>query len=126
MKVQSRVQGDATVIAVTGEFVGELVPKFQQAVSEGQNAGRRDVLVDLSGTKLLDSSALEALTALQRQVEEQLGMLRICVTDATLRKVFEVTRLDQPLSIDASLNEALAALSGGFTLAGSDRTGDSR
>src|SRR5262245_50260103 len=72
MKVHSTVAGDLTIVSVSGEFTSELVPKFQNAVAEGVQAGRHDFLLDLSQTKALDSAALETLTALQRQTQEQL------------------------------------------------------
>lgn len=114
MKVQLSATGDVNVLTVTGEFTSELVSKFQQAASEAFASGRRDVLVDLTGTKLLDSAALEALTALQRQTEEQLGMLRLCVGEPALRKVFDITRLSAQLIVLPTREEALAQFTGAF------------
>lgn len=115
MRINISTQGDAALLTIAGEFSGEGVPRFRQIVMQAVNDGRRDFLVDLSATHSLDSAALEALTALQRQTEEQLGMLRLCVTDPTLRKVFEITRLDQQIAIDVTKDEAMAGLASPFS-----------
>lgn len=112
MKIETHVEDDLTIVAPVGEFIGELAPRFTQAVSRALAEGRRDFLVDLTQTKALDSGALEALTALNRQASEQLGMLHLCVTDAALRKIFEITRLDRQLSIHGDIEEARRAFGG--------------
>jgi anti-anti-sigma factor len=122
MRIETSVHDDLTIVTVIGEFVGELVPRFNKAVSDAFSAGRRDFLVDFSQARALDSSALEALTALQGRTQEQLGMLQLCVPDATLRKIFEITRLDQQLTLHASLTEARSAFAGAFV--GRPATGD--
>ncbi len=114
MRITTSIEDDLTIIAVAGEFFADVVPRFNQAVAEALQAGRRDFLVDLSQTRALDSSALEALTALGRRTQDQLGMLHLCVTDAVLRKVFEITRLERQLTIHHSLEEARSGFCAAF------------
>ena len=109
MKLETAVQGDVTVLAVFGALNADSASRFNQAVAETLARQRRDFVVDLAGMTTIDSTGLEALTAVQRQCEEQLGMVRISGADATVRKVLEITRLDGLLTLSRSTQEALAS-----------------
>ena len=109
MKLETSRQGEVTVLRVSGELNAHSVGRFNNAVTESLANQRRDFLVDLSGVTTIDSAGLEALTGLQRQCEEQLGLLRVAGADATLRKIFEMTRLDKLLTLCESTEEALTA-----------------
>ncbi len=109
MNVTTRQEGDVTVLEIAGELTHESVPRFTEAATRAFDAGRRDFVVDLRRAEAIDSAGLEAFTALQRRCEEQLGMVRFCGPDATLRKILELTRLDRSLTIQDEMEEALAS-----------------
>ena len=109
MNITATQQGDVTVLEISGELVCDSVPRFTEAIASAVSAGRRDFIIDLRRLEGIDSMGLEAFTALQRQCEEQLGMVRFCGPDATLRKIFELTRLDRSLVVHEKIEEALAS-----------------
>ena len=109
MKLDVARQGDVTVLAVSGELNADSVGRFRKAVAEAMGRQQRDFLVDLGSVTTIDSAGLEGLTALQRQCEEELGMVRVCRANPTLRKVFELTRLDRQLTLCETTEEALAS-----------------
>lgn len=111
MKITSSVHQDVAVIGVVGELIAGSVATFRKAVDEATSAGHRDYVINLAETGTIDSAGLEALTALQRQCEEQLGTVRLCGGDETICKILEMTRLDRQLSMHQSLEEALDAFS---------------
>jgi len=108
MKVQSERRDDLAILSVTGELNGDSVAKFNEAVAAARAQELRDFIVDVKEITAIDSAGLEALSALQRQCEEQLGMVRFCGADETLRKIFEITRLDKRFIIDGTVEQALA------------------
>lgn len=99
------------MLTVAGEFNVDSAPQFDRAVADALAGQHRDFLVELSGVTLIDSAGLEALTALQRQSEEQLGMTRLCGANETTRKILEITRLDKVFTVCDSREEALASFS---------------
>lgn len=109
MRLEAFDRGDVTVFRVSGEFNIDSVARFNETVAERIAQQHRDFVVDLSGVTAIDSAGLEALTALQRRCEEQLGLLRIAGADATVRKILEITRLDRSLTLCDSTQEALGA-----------------
>ncbi len=113
MKLETSVQGDVTVLSVSGEFDVDSTARFNKAVADALADQRRDFVVDMGEVTRIDSAGLEALTAVQRQCEEQLGMVRLCGADATMRKIFEITRLNKTFTLCDGPEEALASFGQG-------------
>jgi anti-sigma B factor antagonist len=109
MRVTTTQSGDLTVLEVSGEFTWDSVARFSEAVDRAFKESRRDFVVDLRHVEFIDSVGLEALTALQRRCEEQLGMVRFCGPNPDVKKVFELTRLDRNLTIHDEMEEAMAS-----------------
>src|SRR5512134_3267622 len=91
-------QSDVHVLAVEGELNRQSVAQFRELVEKAQAEDARDFVIDFTDCTGLDSAALEALTALNRECEERLGMCRLCMLIDTLEKILEMTRLKQVLS----------------------------
>jgi anti-anti-sigma factor len=65
------------------------------------------LIVDMSEVPFMDSSGLAALIGAQKAFREHTQMIVVCPDN--LRRIFEVTRLDEFVSIVGSLPEALVA-----------------
>jgi anti-anti-sigma factor len=113
MKLQSTVNGDITVISLAGELNVDSAGKLTETVRTAFREQRRDFVLDLQQLSGIDSAGLEAITALQRECDEQLGMLHLCSVDPTLQKIFEITRLDRQLSLYPNLEEAVGSFING-------------
>lgn len=109
MKVNQEIRGGVCVLGVAGEVVADTAPRFIQAAHDALAAQQRDFIIDLGRVTTIDSAGLEALTLLQRECEEQLGMVRLCTADAVIRKILEMTRLDRVFEIHDDVAAALAA-----------------
>jgi len=107
MKLETSRRADITILDPSGEFNADSVGRFNEAVAEALADQRRDFVIDLAGVTTIDSAGLESLTAVQQQCEEQLGMVRLCGADPTLRKIFEITRLDKVFTLCDTRAEAL-------------------
>lgn len=107
MKITATQNRDVTVLEVAGELTWDSVARFAEVVDRALLNGQRDFIVNLAQVESIDSAGLEALTALQRKCEEQLGMARFCVPGPELQKIFEMTRLSKSLIISADLEEAM-------------------
>jgi anti-anti-sigma factor len=69
------------------------------------------LVLDLTDTTYLDSTGVRLLFELTQRVHARRRQLRIVVTDeALVRRVILLTKLDDQVPIDQSVDEAIAAL----------------
>jgi anti-sigma B factor antagonist len=68
------------------------------------------VVLDLVGVAFLDSTVLGTIVGALRRIREAGGALVVVLPETPARRIFEITGLDQVLSVQPSRAEALAAL----------------
>ena len=98
-----QLDGDLHVVAVAGEI--DLLASLIEA-------GRRQLVLDLSETTFLDSTGLGVLIGAVKRLRSRDGELVIVNVDETIAKTFEITGLDQIFTIRSSRPEALEAFEG--------------
>jgi anti-sigma B factor antagonist len=101
---------DRQVVAVRGEIDLFTAPELKAALGEAIESGRTKLVVDLSETTFLDSTALGVLIGTVKRLRSRDGRLTIVNTDPNIAKTFEITGLDQIFTIRGSRDDALAAL----------------
>jgi len=104
MNLPTEIFGQVIVVHTPDELAAD------PAVSlEGYLPGleRPNVVLDLDGTELIDSRGLTALLNAQDQLRAGGGELKIATTNATNRKLLEITRLDAQLEVFESVLEAV-------------------
>jgi anti-sigma B factor antagonist len=69
------------------------------------------VVVDLGAVTFLDSAALAVLVRGMKRCRQQGGDLRLCAPSASVRMIFELTRLDRAFEIFPAEADALRAFS---------------
>jgi anti-sigma B factor antagonist len=109
---------DRHVIAVQGEIDLFTAPELKQVLAEAIEQGRLRIVVDLTGTTFLDSTALGVLIGAVKRLRSREGALAIVNTDDSIAKTFEITGLDQIFTITVTRDDALAALDGAPSDAG--------
>ena len=98
------------VIAVAGEIDIFTAPELRAAVVDAIDAGARGLVIDLSDTSFLDSTALGVLIGALKRLRTLGGRLVIVNREPTTARTFEITGLDQTLEIAETRDEALQAL----------------
>jgi anti-sigma B factor antagonist len=98
------------VVAVAGEIDLFTAPELKAALSEAVEAGRTRIVVDLTETSFLDSTALGVLIGAVKRLRSRDGVLTIVNTDPNIAKTFEITGLDQIFTIRPTRGEAIEAL----------------
>src|SRR3954469_21239798 len=102
--------GDATVVNVTGEIDMDTGPAFQRGLLHAIGAGRSGLIVDLSQSAFMASSALTSLVnAFDSLRRHGGGRLAIVATDPRMRALFDVARLDRDFQIYETRTDAVAA-----------------
>ena len=96
----------ATVVSIRGDVDNDTAPQLRDALSAAFGNGATRVVVDLSETDFLDSSGLGALVGVSKQNADR-GPLVVVCPKPHLRKLFEISRLDEVLPVHDNLAAAL-------------------
>ena len=99
------------VIAIEGEFDAAAVPQLEETVGRVLDAGRTELVVDLSATDFLDSLALAALVHCSRRMREQ-GSTLVVVATASHQPVtkFDLSGTRQFFHLCETVDDAIALL----------------
>src|SRR5436190_11775218 len=103
MKLSYEDHTTITVLTISGELTADQSDSFRRACQERMNSGIRDVVLDMEYLTLIDSAGLELLLWLLDEAGERNGQLRLVKPDETVRKIFQLTRLDRRFNIHDSI-----------------------
>ncbi len=98
-----------TVVAVTGDLDAEASGRMKQALDGLLDRGKTRLVVDLGGVGYVDSAGLGELVRAMKRAREAAGDVRVCALSGHVRRIFEMTRLDEGMAVYATREEALAA-----------------
>jgi anti-sigma B factor antagonist len=101
--------GDRTVVHLGGEIDVYTAPLVREKLDEQIQAGRTDLVVDLTEVSFLDSTGLGVLVGRLKLARTRGGSMRLVGTDDRVLKVFSITGLDKVFEIHADVESALAA-----------------
>jgi anti-sigma B factor antagonist len=107
---QEPLDAERHVVAVRGEIDLFTAPELKSALSEAIESGHTRIVVDLTDTTFLDSTALGVLIGAVKRLRSRDGRLTIVNVDDNIAKTFEITGLDQIFPISATRDEAVKAL----------------
>lgn len=104
-----RVVGGITILDVAGELDLFTSPKLQEALNGVLGQGQPRVIVNLSETSYLDSTALRVLTAARQEAQEAGGKVGLIYTQPPIDRLMTITGLKDLFPIFPSEAEALEA-----------------
>ena len=104
MNLPTEIFGDVIVVHTPEELASDQSEQLEAYLA---NLERKNVVLDLDNTETIDSRGLTAALNAQDAVREAQGELKIATTNATNRKIFEITRLDQQLEVFDSVVDAV-------------------
>jgi anti-sigma B factor antagonist len=97
----------AAVIALSGELDLYTCPEFKEELLRVVGDGATLVVVDLTQTTFIDSTALGVLIRGVERLKMNHGRLVVACPDPNIVKVFEVTGLNRVFLVVGSRDEAL-------------------
>jgi anti-sigma B factor antagonist len=103
-----QVDDQTHLVAVTGEIDLFTAPEFKQRVAAPIDAGRSNIIVDLTATTFIDSSSLGVLIGAHRRLKLRGGSLVVVCDNEAIVKTFRITGLDGVFTLVSSVGEALA------------------
>jgi anti-sigma B factor antagonist len=91
---------DPVVVAIRGELDDSTAPDLS-AVLEDLTLFNRSIALDLSAVEYMDSTGLHVLEKTRAALEEVGGHLRVFSASDRVRRVFELSGMDQVLPLPA-------------------------
>ena len=102
------------LIAVTGEVHVSTAPEFSERLNDAIATGKTGVVIDMTNVAFIDSTGLSVLLNALRRVTRQQGALSLAVSNPTVLRLFEITRLDSTFDIAPTRDEAIARVKRGL------------
>ena len=102
------------VICVSGEIHVSTAPEFQRRLEAAISRGKTAVVLDLTETEFIDSTGLSVILNGLRRVTRQRGRMAIVCRNPTVRRLFEITRLDSTFDIHETREDALRTARAGY------------
>jgi anti-sigma B factor antagonist len=95
-----------SVFSVEGDLDLSTAPQLKWKLLDALEAGHNRLIVDLSRTSFMDSTALGVLVGVNRSLAQE-GRLSLVCAKPSLLRIFELAGLDGVFAISATLDAAL-------------------
>jgi anti-sigma B factor antagonist len=115
--IQSQPDESTSVVALEGELDLERAPALKWALVDSIDAGFKQLIVDLTLVRFMDSTALSVLVGVNKSLDVGARMAIVCVNENVL-KIFELSGMDAAFAIYPTLEQALVHVRGNTTRIG--------
>ena len=115
--IQRELDKRTSVTSIEGELDLATAPRLKWMLLDALEAGHEELVVDLSLTTFIDSTALGVLVGVNRSLGVDARMAIVCARPNVL-KIFELSGLDGVFTIFSTVDEALAYTRGHTAKAG--------
>src|ERR1700712_1354945 len=109
LSLQTREVDSRTIVAVGGEIDVYTAPKLRDKITELVGEGRHDLVIDMEGVDVLDSTGLGVLVGGLKKVRAHDGSMELICSQDRLLKIFRITGLAKGFTIHESESAALGA-----------------
>ena len=110
MKATSRSAGNVEIISLQGKItIGSGDTQLREVIANAVNAGRTNILLDLSGVTTIDSSGIGELVGSYTTVTNRGGKLKLLHLPAKLNELLHVTQLITVFEVYENEQEAIAS-----------------
>jgi anti-sigma B factor antagonist len=109
--IQSQPDERTSVVALEGELDLGRAPSLKWALVDSVDAGYKQLIVDLTRVRFMDSTALSVLVGVNRSLDAGARLAIVCVNTNVL-KIFELSGMDGAFAIFPTVDQALAHVQG--------------
>lgn len=109
--ITSQPDQRTSVVALEGELDLGRAPSLKWALVDSVDAGYKQLVVDLTHVRFMDSTALSVLVGVNRSLDVGARLAIVCVNTNVL-KIFELSGMDGVFEIFPTLEQALAHVQG--------------
>ena len=97
--VETTEADNATHVKLSGDFDLSTAKRAEEAIEAAERSGTSTVVVDLRGLSFMDSTGLRVIVSADKRARRSNKRVVIVQGPAAVRRVFEITRLDERLDI---------------------------
>lgn len=106
MKIETRVDQEVHIIAITGRLDALTAPEAEAVLNRAVDEGASRLVIDLGGLEYISSAGLRVLVATGKRVGRENGKMVLCELHDGVREVFEISGLLFVLTV--ATTEAMA------------------
>jgi anti-sigma B factor antagonist len=97
--VETGEQGNATRVALSGDLDLSTAKRAEEAIEEAERSNPQLLIIDLRRLSFMDSTGLRVIVSADKRAKRSGRRTVIVQGPAAVRRVFEITRLDERLEI---------------------------
>ncbi len=105
-----KASASTSIVDIQGEINAFAENALMDAYTQASSAGAQNILLNFSGLEYMNSSGIGLLVTLLIRAKRQNQRLVACGLSEHYQQIFQLTRLNEAITIYASEAEALAAL----------------
>jgi anti-sigma B factor antagonist len=109
MEIKRREVGDIVIFDINGEIDLYNAPEIKEKIKEEMNKNKVNIIINLDKVTYIDSSGIGVLISSLSNLKKVGGGLKLINVYASVRKVFELTKLTSFFDIYDSETDALNA-----------------
>jgi anti-sigma B factor antagonist len=98
-EIETGELGDAVHVTLSGDLDLSTAKRAEQAIEEAERTGRSTVVIDLRRLSFMDSTGLRVIVSADKRARRSNRRTVVIQGPAAVRRVFEITRLDERLDI---------------------------
>jgi anti-sigma B factor antagonist len=103
------VDDEVAIVSVTGYLDFDAAPALKHGLVDCIEAGTGHLVVDLTETGFIDSTAIGVLVGALKRLEESGGSLVVVCTNENVKSIFELVGLDEVINLHRSRDDAVSA-----------------
>lgn len=108
LKYEKTENGNVTIFALRGNLDAVTAPTLKAEIETLMNERKVNVVFDLAGLELIDSSGVGAIVSLFKRVRTQQGDVKLAALGGQPAEIFKLLRLDKAFDIFDKVEEAVA------------------
>ena len=102
----AQLEDGTPVVSVMGDVDLATAPLLERTLVEVTEAGKGEVVVDLTGCSFLDAGGLRALVATRSRLKSSDRSLALVLSNPSVMRIFQITHFDEWFEIYPSLGAA--------------------
>ncbi|MGZ4970504.1 MAG: STAS domain-containing protein [Methylobacter sp.] len=110
MDLQTRTEGNAIVVTLSGRLDAVTAPEFEKSIRELIDSGNSRIVVDFDQLDYISSAGLRGLLLMAKLLNAKGGQSYLVNVKGNVRSVFDMCGFCSVFKMENSVAEALAAL----------------
>ena len=104
------ISDKVALIEIEGDIDFSISQKLKEELLTIINKGKSKLIMDLGKVRYIDSSGLEVITSTQSKTNSAGGDVYLVCSDPSIRKIFDITGLDEYIRFFGTRKDALGAV----------------